>query len=250
MKALRVAAGVALVLVVAACGGTDDGAAEGPSMPDVVGEQLDVALSDIEGAGFEEEVDIAGGGTFGVIDESNWTVCEQSPAAGRSITAAPELTVDRSCEEDVPETSTPTTESAPPTTAAPTTAVPEEALTTTNSPELAAILAGQNDCTDEIEAFASTNEGRTIEFDGNVAYVAPGDGDTLYRVLIYAGDYSETSAAGPAFQFQNVGNADLPTIGSDLSAAAGMNVRVVGRVQDFDRGSCLFPLEPVSLSPR
>lgn len=66
-------------------------------MPDVESQQLDLALSDIKRAGFEDEVEVVGGGTFGVIDESAWTVCTQEPAAGSTIDAQPRLTVDREC---------------------------------------------------------------------------------------------------------------------------------------------------------
>ena len=105
-------------------------------MPDVVEMQLDVALSDIERAGFEDEVEILGGGTFGVVDESNWTVCEQLPAAGEPLTGTPRVTVDRSCggEEAAESTTTvaeSTTSTAPPTTVAP---IPEETLTVGQQP--------------------------------------------------------------------------------------------------------------------
>lgn len=72
-------------------------------MPDVVGLQLDVAKSDIERAGFDGDVEIVGGGLFGVVDDSNWVVCEQGPAAGESL-AEPRLIVERECAtESVPE---------------------------------------------------------------------------------------------------------------------------------------------------
>ena len=69
-------------------------------MPEVMGVTLDVALSDIERAGIEDEVEVLGGGVFGVVDDANWQVCDQSPAAGQAVTAAPRLTVDRSCGDD------------------------------------------------------------------------------------------------------------------------------------------------------
>lgn len=255
MKALRTAAGFALVIMVAACGGTDEGA-DGPSMPDVVGQQLDVALGGIEEAGFEEDVDIVGGGTFGVIDESNWTVCEQSPAAGRPIAATPELTVDRSCDEDAPSSSAPTSEPAPsmaPAPSAPPTTAAEEVLTAANNPDFAAILADPNNCSDAIESFAATYAGRTIEFDGNVADIAlEGDYDTRYRWLIYPGNYSETSASGPSFQFRDIGIGDLSIAGPELpdSVSAGLNIRVVARIQSYEAMSCLFLIEPISIAPR
>ncbi|HET7691117.1 MAG TPA: PASTA domain-containing protein [Nocardioidaceae bacterium] len=76
-------------------------------MPDVTGQRLDVALSDIDRAGHDkDDIEVLGGGMFGVIDESNWQVCDQDPAAGTAIDAKPRLTVDRSCElEEAPEES-------------------------------------------------------------------------------------------------------------------------------------------------
>jgi beta-lactam-binding protein with PASTA domain len=67
-------------------------------MPDVMTKRLDVALSDLERAGVEDEAELLGGGTFGVIDESNWYVCEQEPTAGGVVGSIPRLTVDRSCD--------------------------------------------------------------------------------------------------------------------------------------------------------
>lgn len=50
------------------------------AVPDVVGERLDTARRRIERARFD--IDVDGGGTFGVVVDSNWEVVEQSPAAG------------------------------------------------------------------------------------------------------------------------------------------------------------------------
>lgn len=66
-------------------------------MPDVTGKKLDVANSDIKLAGFEDEVEVIGGGVFGVVQESNWEVCEQTPAPGEPLTKAPRLKIDRDC---------------------------------------------------------------------------------------------------------------------------------------------------------
>jgi hypothetical protein len=66
-------------------------------MPDVVGKKLDVAKADIKSAGVEGDVDVEGGGLFGVIQDSNWLVCGQSPSAGAAATGTPTLTVDRQC---------------------------------------------------------------------------------------------------------------------------------------------------------
>jgi hypothetical protein len=72
-------------------------AAARTNVPDLVGERLDVAEDDLESRGlaFAE----IGGGTFGIVVPSNWTVCETRPGAGASISkhGRVKLIVDRSC---------------------------------------------------------------------------------------------------------------------------------------------------------
>ena len=70
-----------------------------PVMPDVLGQRLDVATSDIERAGIEDEIEVLGGGVLGVIDETNWHVCEQSPGPG-AVAEGVRLMVERSCDDD------------------------------------------------------------------------------------------------------------------------------------------------------
>ena len=98
-------AGLALLAALASCGGSTEEAAA-PVMPDVVGRLLDTALNEINSAGFKEKVDVAGGGTFGIVEEANWQVCTQSPEAGSSISTAPQLSVKRLCEDSTEGTTT------------------------------------------------------------------------------------------------------------------------------------------------
>jgi hypothetical protein len=65
------------------------------------------------------------GGTFGVVADSNWQVCDKSPAAGQSLTAAPQLTVYRSCGDGATESTTAPTETAPVPSNPPATSSPE-----------------------------------------------------------------------------------------------------------------------------
>jgi len=83
------------LFILSACGG-----GEGSDlMPAVEGKRLDIAQSDLEKAGVaEDEIEVIGGGTLGVIDASNWDVCDQEPAAGEQRSGAVRLTVDRSCD--------------------------------------------------------------------------------------------------------------------------------------------------------
>jgi hypothetical protein len=92
MRYLAIA--VVICAVLAGC----DSDTEKPTMPDVVGEPLNVAKVAIESAGFSGEVEVNGGGLFGVVVEENWVVCEQAPAAGDDIETAPTLAVDRECD--------------------------------------------------------------------------------------------------------------------------------------------------------
>lgn len=84
-----------------------DAVEETIAMPNLAGERLDVALSDLAALGIDEgDVEIVGGGTFGIVDQSNWTVCEHNPLAEQPLTPPFRLIVDRSC----PETGEPVTE--------------------------------------------------------------------------------------------------------------------------------------------
>ena len=91
--------GLAAITVIALLIGATGCNEEDAEMPDVENRRLDIALSDIERAGFSpDDVEVVGGGMFGVVDESNWQVCTQEPAAGELIGSAPRVVVDRSCE--------------------------------------------------------------------------------------------------------------------------------------------------------
>jgi beta-lactam-binding protein with PASTA domain len=52
-------------------------------VPDLAGQRLDVALDRLQRAKFTAKVD--GGGLFGIVQESNWEVVEQSPGPGTML---------------------------------------------------------------------------------------------------------------------------------------------------------------------
>lgn len=94
------------VLLLASLGVLLTACGAGPrSAPDVVGEKLDAAEKTIEAAGYK--ADVSGGGVFGVVDKSAWTVCEQG-VEGKTVNVA----VARTCTG---------TQAAPPQPAAPAT---------------------------------------------------------------------------------------------------------------------------------
>ena len=102
----RISSLLSVAAVVVGCG------APNQPVPDVVGERLDVAASEVSDAGYDTEA--LGGGTFGIVDESNWTVCETRPAAGTTGGGTVKLVVARSCEE--PEVQAAVLEEAEPST--------------------------------------------------------------------------------------------------------------------------------------
>lgn len=117
------------------------------SMPNVVGKHLDVALSDVERAGVLDDVDVVGGGVFGIVDKSNWTVCTQEPAAGAAVDKAPRVTVERTCP------------GSPDAAAAPT---PEATGADEEQPE---VTETADDVVDEF--FPTTTYGKTLPFEAN-----------------------------------------------------------------------------------
>ncbi|MGC3993055.1 MAG: DUF4839 domain-containing protein [Propionicimonas sp.] len=254
MRALRLVAALLVLLGLAGCGSAGD-----TVMPSVVGKQLDVAKSDIKRAGFSGEVEVLGGGLLGILDESNWLVCEQLPAAGEVVADAPRLRVDRSCESQANETSAPTSSasvdeaSATPTDEQPASADANAAiLTVKNNKDLAALRKLGDYCDDKIAAFAETYRGRTIRFDGSIGAMSPhGDYRTRYDILLGFGD-DGTSTRGPSFQFRDVNTtSDLGFEGAvPDTIRVGDNLRVTANVGEFVDEQCLLLLEPVSTELR
>jgi hypothetical protein len=217
----------------------------------VTGKKVDVAQGAIKDAGFEDEVKVDGGGVFGVIDESNWEVCDQSPVAGEAVSDAPRLTVDRSCDDAEPsETPSETlepdaTESSEPDG--------EQVLTADKSGEFAALLAVSDGCDETIAPFVAKYGGRTIEFDGSIANMANhGDYDTRYDILVYPGNKGPESTVGPAFKFEDVNVPDLNLTGAKIpdSVGEGDRFRFVAQVVKYNPKQCLLFLAPVSTRVR
>lgn len=175
--------------------------------------------------------------TFGVIGEQN-AALEETPSATPSEPSA------ITSEATSPE---PTTPRAEPTEE------PDVLLTAENNAELVALLALTDYCDPSIAAFAQANRGQTIAFPGYIGALAPHDGATTrYDILIGAGDFSETSAPGPAFQFRDVNTTnDLNFIGAvPDTIGVGTNLNVTAEVGDYEASSCLFLLEPVTTAVR
>lgn len=246
---------VALVFVVGVAGcGSDSNAV----MPDVTGKRLDVAQSDIKRAGFDDDVEVLGGGAFGVVDESNWEVCEQVPASGATVTTKPRLTVERKCEDDASEepSETASAEPLPTESEAP---VPEEPaepaiLTSRNNAEFAKVLKVSDGCDSPVGRFASKYAGKTIQFNGSIADLAPhGDYDTRFDILVYPGDKGPESTVGPAFKFEDenlVSDMNFTGKGVPEYIRAGDRYQFVAKVGEYRAQQCILFLEPVETKTR
>lgn len=130
---------------------------------------------------------------------------------------------------------------------------PDGVLTPANSPELAALLAGTDYCAPDVAAFAAAHRGQTIAFPGSIGAMGPHESaETRYDILIGAGDFSETSATGPAFQFRDVNTTyDLHWVGSvPDTIGVGANLSITAEVDRYEERSCLFLLEPVTTAVR
>ena len=60
-------------------------------VPAIVGQRLDVALDRLQRAKFT--ADVEGGGLFGIVEEHNWEVVEQSPAPGTMLEQGSQVTL-------------------------------------------------------------------------------------------------------------------------------------------------------------
>lgn len=229
-------------------------------MPDVVGMPLDSALESMEQVG-EDDVEVTGGGVFGVVDEGNWVVCDQNPAPGGTLEESPILAVDRECDDadtsaQPGSSATEATETEQPSESESSAEeASEEPLTPENSTELAAFLVGP-ECDASVAEFAEDFEGALIAFDGSIIGLTPHQGATTrFDVRVAAEEYSENAGAiGPFLRFEDVSAGDLGFTNDNPDGSGnfgeGDNVSVVARIDHFDDNVCAFELEPVSMTFR
>ena len=129
----------------------------------------------------------------------------------------------------------------------------QEILTVKNNEDLAAVLAVKDEFHPIVGEFAKKYAGRTIEFDGNIAHMMQhGDYTTRFDILIYVGDYSETTFSGPSFKFEDVSVLDLNLTGSEIPENIGMgqNLHITAVVEEYNETQGLFFLKPISTEVR
>ena len=129
----------------------------------------------------------------------------------------------------------------------------EDVLTVDNCPELAYVLSLKADLNQAYIDFAKKYKGRTIKFEGNIAYLClHGTYTTRYDVLVTAGDYDEHGQLGPTFKFEDVGvyDLDLDTLWFEDEIWIGRSVVITAIVEEYDTRACLFYLDPISVVGR
>lgn len=151
--------------------------------------------------------------------------------------------------KETEETGTDETDSPEQTAeAAQPTSEQDAVLTTANCPDLATLLSSSDM---DASWFVSKYAGKTIEFDGNIAYLAPhANYTTRWDVLINAGDYDPNHAQGPEMQYENVNTFDMGFDDSLDEIRTGTNVHIKAIVKDYNASTRLLHLDPVSMSAR
>jgi hypothetical protein len=245
MRALCWAVALLFVLELAACGPHKD-----VVMPDVTGQRLDVAKNDIKQAGVQDKVKVVGGGLLGVIVDSDWEVCDQSPDPGQAVSGVPQLTVGRSCDSSATASASPSASDSPPSAeSSPAASTADAPLSPEDNKDFADLLADPDgDCDNRAEEFAKKYSDRTVEFDGSIAsMVNHGSDESVWDILVHDGN------AAPNFEFAGVGifpgdNAsgemNLPANSAPL--AQGDRLHIVAKVDHFNATQCLLFLTPVS----
>jgi hypothetical protein len=129
----------------------------------------------------------------------------------------------------------------------------QEILTIENNEDMAALFK-VGDFDPFISEFAKKYSGRIIQFDGYIASIMPHDGyETRFDLLIYTGNYGESSGNALNFKFEDVNIvSDLKLIGSSIPEhiSEGQNLRITAEVEEYKEVSGLFLLKPVSTEIR
>ena len=128
-----------------------------------------------------------------------------------------------------------------------------EVLTIENNEDMAALFK-VGDFDPFISEFAEKYSGRIIQFDGYIAFMTLHDGSkTRYDLLIYTGNYGESSGNALSFKFEDVNIvSDLKLTGPNIPEyiSEGQNLRITAEVEEYKEISGLFFLKPVSTEIR
>lgn len=120
-------------------------------------------------------------------------------------------------------------------------------ITLENNEEFAVVLSTKDEVSSVYKDFAEKYKGKTIEFDGHISDVAPyKDYDTRFNVLVYVGDYRTDNFYGPRIKMENVGVTHYP----EIERRVNQNVRIAGKILEYDEDTGLLWLSVVSIKER
>lgn len=125
-------------------------------------------------------------------------------------------------------------------------------ITVENTPEFAKIVTSHDEH-EEYRIFAKEYENRTIEFDGNIAFLERHENNnTRFNFLIYYGDYSQdgSGTSGPAFLFKDKTISRLNFPEKLNSLQEGQNLRIKAKIISYNYDQGLFFLDPVETTLR
>ena len=128
----------------------------------------------------------------------------------------------------------------------------QEILTVENNEDMAALFK-VGDFDPFISEFAKKYSGRIIQFDGYIASMMAHEGfTTRFDILIYTGNYGESSGNALNFKFEDVNISDLKLTGSNIPEyiSEGQNLRITAKIEEYNESSGLFFLKPVSTEIR
>lgn len=112
-----------------------------------------------------------------------------------------------------------------------------DVLTVENSPMLAEILSSFDPSNSEHLQFIKDNWEKTVVFNGAIDAADMIEGkNTRMTMILRVGDYDENSVCGPTLKVKDIGiyGEPLKGIGGVLCANAGLNVKITGRLYEYN----------------
>ena len=137
------------------------------------------------------------------------------------------------------------------------TSTENENITFKNNTDFAAALNASHYSDSVVSKFATSNIGKTIEFDGYTAYVENYSDSfktysTRFNYTIFTGnaDSFGKSTKGPLFLIKNVNYYDLKLSGNNIpdTFSIGLNVHIVAEIKEFNDG--IIVINPIKITMR
>lgn len=123
-----------------------------------------------------------------------------------------------------------------------------EILTADNNDDVKRLLVDLDTSHEFLIQFAEKYRGKTFQFDGHIADVAPyKDYNTVFNFLIYLGDYHPDTASGVSMQAINKNMNRMNFTGDNIPEyiTADLNITMTARIDSFNQLGGLLIIDPV-----